>query len=369
MTIAGVIAMPSETAACETTADPTETDVQTLTEELEALRRRTDRLTDRVDDLEAENDSLEDENAALRTRVQDLERETDLLESKTDDLETSTDDLESRTTDLESQTTDLESRTTTLETCTTTLESKTDALETQTDDLETHTTDLESETTRLENLATAAINHSKANKARIEELQSRELEKGAHLLADNVDPHELDLADTHLERIHKDDDRTYYRLPETDDPLQRGSVSLAHGDLLPIQQLARMDEDMLRSTTSSLPSRLAAKLWKARTDPTAGDDPWNDGCKNVREYVKASDLKHWIRRQEPGTSDTYAKKLVSRTIDALLDLSKNRVAIRRKRERKNGLEYTERRVLITADAEIPGETTSQPKTADVTGQR
>ncbi|MCU4743963.1 hypothetical protein [Natronoglomus mannanivorans] len=332
METTGVIAMPSEPS----TDRSLEAVVRTLREELETLCRRTDHLTERVDELETENDSLTDENDRLRSRVRELECETDDLESRTDHLEE------------------------------------------QTTELETQTTELESETERLENRTTAAINRSGANKARIEELQARELEKGAHLLETNVDQHDLKTDGGRLERIRKDDDRAYYRLPDADDPLGRGgSVSLAHADLLPIQQLAKMDEDMLRSTTNSLPSRLAAKLWNARTDPTAGDDPWNDGCKNVREYVKASDLKHWIRRQEPGTSETYAKKLVSRTIDAILDLSKNRLAIRRKRERKNGLEYTERRLVLTADADIPGETSSaraddrdeRPVTHDVPGQK
>ncbi len=53
-----------------------------------------------------------------------------------------------------------------------------------------------------------------------------------------------------------------------------------------------MDEEIRRPTISALPTRLAAKLWQARTDPIAGDDPWQIGCKTVREYVKASDLKH-----------------------------------------------------------------------------
>ncbi|WP_276256306.1 hypothetical protein [Halomontanus rarus] len=330
--------MTSEAATCETSTDRSlETAVRTLTEELETLSQRTDQLADRVDELETENESLADENDRLRSRVRELECETDDLESRADHLEA------------------------------------------QTTGLETLTATLESETERLENRTTAVINRSGANKARIEELQARELEKGAHLLEENVDQHDLELDGGRLERIRKDDDRTYYRLPDADDPLGRGgSVALVHADLLPIQQLARMDEDMLRSTTNSLPSRLAAKLWNVRSDPTAGDDPWQSGCKNVREYVKASDLKHWIRRQKPGTSDAYAKKLGSRTIDALLDLSKNRLAIRRKRERKNGLEYTERRILLTADAEIPGETGATgtanrlgdaPKTADVTGER
>ncbi len=42
-------------------------------------------------------------------------------------------------------------------------------------------------------------------------------------------------------------------------------------------------------------------------------------------------------------------------IDAILDLSKHRVAVRKRQERKNGLEYTERRLVLPEDAEIPGE--------------
>ncbi len=96
-------------------------------------------------------------------------------------------------------------------------------------------------------------------------------------------------------------------------------------------------------------------MWQACSDDSAGDNPWENGCREIDEYVKASDLKHWIRRQEAGISESYAKKLVSRLIDALLDLSKHRVAVRKRTERKNGLEYTERRLVLPADAEIPGE--------------
>jgi len=193
-----------------------------------------------------------------------------------------------------------------------------------------------------------------ANKDRVGELQARELEKGAHLLEDHVDNGEINVVDDRLERICKDDGESYFRLPEVMihstvvvmSPLVWGSASL--------QQLAKMDEDMLRATTSSLPSRLAAKLWKARTDPAVGDNPWKNGSKSVREYVTAGDLKHWIRRQEKGISDDYAKKLVSRTIDALLDLSKQ-AGSQKRTQRKNGLEYTERRVLLMDDVDIPGE--------------
>lgn len=59
------------------------------------------------------------------------------------------------------------------------------------------------------------------------------------------------------------------------------------------------------------------------------------------------------------------KNLLSRTIDALLELSKHRLAIRKQTERKNGLSYTERRVLIPTDAKLPGDQpTGSPATAD-----
>ena len=250
-----------------------------------------------------------------------------------------------------------------------------DDLETRVADLETRVSELEADRDRLESLADAACKKAAANKERVAELQSRELEKGAHLRADAVDEHAVSVADGRLERIEKRDGRAYYRLPESADPLERGGdVALAYGDLLPIQQLARMDEEMRRSAANSLPTRLAAKLWQARADPSVGDDPWKRGCKDVDEYVTASDLKHWIRRQESGISESYAKKLVSRTIDAILDLSKNRLAVRRTSQRKNGLEYTERRVILPADASIPGESRRSdrgekpdPETADVHG--
>lgn len=195
-----------------------------------------------------------------------------------------------------------------------------------------------------------------ANKGRIGELQSRELEKGAHLRAANVDAASVAVPEGRLERIRKDDGERYVRCPTSEDPLERGGdVALGYGDLLPIQQFGRFDDDMLRSTTSALPTRLAAKCWRARSDPSVGDDPWKRGCGGVAAYVTAGDMKHWIRRQERGISDAYAKKLVSRTIDALLDLSKHRLGVRRTNQRKNGLRYTERRVVLPTDADVPGE--------------
>ncbi|OVE86130.1 hypothetical protein [Natronolimnobius baerhuensis] len=312
-------------------------------------------MPDRSDgDLEQLHERLERLETKLEhkdERIQRLERKTDRLEADRDRLEADRDQLTDTVADLQQRVADLETKTSRLET----------------------TTD------RLESLANAACKKATANKERIAELQSRELEKGAHLRVDSVDEHAISVADGRLERIEKDDGNAYYRLPESADPLERGGdVSLAYGDLLPIQQLARMDEDMRRSAASSLPTRLAATLWQARTDPSVGDNPWNSGCKDVAEYVTASDLKHWIRRQETGISESYAKKLVSRTIDAILELSRNRLAVRRTTQRANGLEYTERRVVLPDDAAIPGtsrqtaqepsaDTDPDPETTDVHG--
>ncbi|MFA9428395.1 hypothetical protein [Natronorubrum sp. A-ect3] len=328
-----------------------------------------------VESLEDHRDDHTEDTPLLETIVDELRTlraDNDRLKNRVTDLENTVDTLESQLTDLECQTDDLDAQTSTLESTTTDLETRVDTTE----------TDLE----RLDALTDATRNRTGATKARLEELQARELEKGAHLRAEHVDEHEIDVPDGRLEKLTKDDGNAYYRLPNQDDPLDRNNTTLAHGDLLPIQQLARMDEDMRRTTTNALPTRLAAKLWQARTDSSVGDDPWKTGCKSIDAYVTASDLKHWIRRQEPGTSETYAKKLVSRTIDAILELSKNRLAVHKRTQRKNGLEYTERRLVLPTDAEIPGEktgssantesdssssteseTATPPETADVRG--
>lgn len=85
----------------------------------------------------------------------------------------------------------------------------------------------------------------------------------------------------------------------------------------------------------------------------------------------ASDLTSFIRDVEEGITHDYAKKLTSRTIDAFLQLSKNRVTVKKKNRRKDGLRYRERRVILPKDAEVPGETPNggdaAPGTADVHG--
>ncbi len=234
-------------------------------------------------------------------------------------------------------------------------------------ELATHREDSAADRQRIEALADASARKAGANLDRVRELQARELEKGAHLDAEHVEPTTLPTAAKRLERITKDGGH-YYRVPDSEDPLDRGGrVQLSHGDLLPIQQLARMDADLLRSATSSLPARLAAKLWRARADPDVGDNPWRAGSRNVREALPASELRAWIRRQEAGVSKSYAQKLVTRTIDAIVELSQHRLAVHERDQRKNGLTYTERYLVLPTAAAIPGETDDAPATAAVGG--
>ncbi|ELY51671.1 hypothetical protein [Natronolimnohabitans innermongolicus] len=322
-------------------------DLETVLEELRALRAETETLRAKTDRLETRVADLESELADRDRTIASLEATVDALETTLcERLDEHDDRLSTHADRLEDHDAQLEDHHDHLTTHDTRLESH-----------DTHLETLRRETDRLDALAEATRNRTGANKARLEELQTRELEKGAHLRESNVDVHEIEVPGDRLERVTKSDGERYLRVPAHDDPLERTQdVALAHGDLLPVQQLARLDEDLRRSSTDALPTRLAAKLWEARADPAVDDDPWKNGCKSIREYVTAGDLKHWIRRQEPGTSDAYAKKLVSRTIDAILELSKNRLAVRKRTQRKNGLEYTERRLILPADAEIPGET-------------
>jgi DNA repair exonuclease SbcCD ATPase subunit len=272
---------------------------------------------DAIDDrIEAAVEPLREELEAERKRRREAEQERDALRERVAELEATLDDVQDQTDDLHAETQILHSR--------------------------------------IDGTATM----SETNTARIAELQARELEKGAHLDWTNVDGIEerIVVNGGRVERFTDEDGQTWARLPGEADPLDRSSgAQLAIGDLLPIQQLARMDDEMLRSSTSSLPAQLAAKAWRER----ANGRLWNDGSGRVREYVDASDLRAWIRREEAGISQSYAKKLVSRTLDAIQELTKNRVYVERRNRRKDGLQYKERRLILPSDSEIPGETTRE----------
>jgi hypothetical protein len=116
----------------------------------------------------------------------------------------------------------------------------------------------------------------------------------------------------------------------------------------------------------------AARIWKARATHSPGS-LWTQGCKDVDEYVDASDIRVFIKsnceRDDESLSRDYAKKLAGRAMERLRELAKSRVYIERRTHRKDGLEYTERRLVLPSDAEIPGGvvTEGSPETDPVTG--
>lgn len=242
------------------------------------------------------------------------------------------------------------------------LEETVDQKDERIDDLEDEVADLKDQQDRKHARFNAATD---LNDNRLNELMARELEKGAHLPEEIVVEFDLPIQEGRLEKIQKDSGE-YYRLPEGEDPLARGgSTNLAHADLLPIQQLAQMDDDMLDRTAKTKGDHLAAKLWQARDSEI--DNPWKNGCKGVREYVDASEMKHWIRRElgRGAVDDAYAKKLVSRTIGAMKDLTKDRIRIDKTKSGRSGATSKERRVKIMEGTEIPGETGGTVETNDV----
>lgn len=238
-------------------------------------------------------------------------------------------------------------------------------LERKLDDRDKRITELEREVDRQDSLLDALRRKTGGTREMVTELQSRELEKNAHLRWENVDPNvdELEVDTDRVEKFTKDDGDTYARVPGGEDPLNHGGEpALTTGDLLPIQQLARMDDEMLHSTASSKPVRLAAEVWQDHEQDRS--TLWNEGCNGVREYVDAGELAQWLHHNEPGVNKEYSQKLASRTINALTDLTKGRLYVKQKNRRKDGLSYKERRVVLPEGSEIPGETTS-PETADV----
>jgi len=92
-------------------------------------------------------------------------------------------------------------------------------------ELERRLTECETRTTETDRAADAALKKADANKDRVRELQSRELEKGAHLRTETVDPHEIRVAGDRLEKLTRDDGRTYYRVPDSSDPWIEPTVS------------------------------------------------------------------------------------------------------------------------------------------------
>ena len=227
------------------------------------------------------------------------------------------------------------------------------------EELEERVSDLANKVDDAKAHRTAITRKTETCDERIDELQAREFEKGAHLLAENVDEDRITVAGNRLERITKDDGKTYFRLPGEEDALGRGgAVAHSTADLLPIQRLARYDDEMLASVTNRKPDELAAKVWRERDDASRYS-LWSTGSGEIRAYLDASDLAEWIRLKESGVSKKYSQELARRTMDAMHELSKNRLGKIKRQRSKDGLSYQETRLVLKADVELPGEVTKE----------
>ncbi|MFH5801645.1 hypothetical protein [Haladaptatus sp. CMAA 1911] len=232
--------------------------------------------------------------------------------------------------------------------------------------------ELETTTTEANAHREAIIRKTEASDERIDELQAREFEKGAHLLAHNVDADRIFVEGNKLERITKDDSNTYFRLPGEEDVLGRGgAVAHSTADLLPIQRFARYDDDMLASVTNRKPDELAGKAWRERDDASRYS-LWSKGSGEIRAYLDASDLAQWIRLKESGVSKKYSQELARRTMDAMCELSKHRLGMTKRERSKDGLRYRETRLVLKTDVELPGEisnnTNDSPATDEAAGE-
>jgi len=279
-----------------------------------------------------------EEFEALVSEVEEVRTENEQLRDRVDALEDDRDDLRERVEELEAERDELAERV--------------DGLE-----------------SRLEKEKKYRLKQTMQNADRVAEIQSRELEKGAHLLAENVSTANIDVADGKLEEITKDDGETYYRLPGEQDALDRGgAVAHSTADLLPIQRLSRYDDEMLAGVTNRKPDELAAKAWRERDD--AGRyGLWTKGSGEWRVYLKSSDLADWIRTNEEGVSKNWSQELARRTMSAMKELSKTRLVKKRKNRTADGLKYQENVLVLKSDVDLPGEVgaTDAPDTDEVAG--
>lgn len=178
------------------------------------------------------------------------------------------------------------------------------------------------------------------------ELQMRELEKGAHLQEENVQPVDLKTSTEHVERITKDDGETYVRIPGNEDPVDDSTeVAVAMEDLLPIQRLARLPEEMRESELSGKKNvQRAVWLWENR------ETQMNKGSGEVDFYIDAGELAKdlSIKFDIDATSET-----AKRVMEFFCEYSKHR-AFTKKKKRPRG--YEERRLILPSDASVPGDT-------------
>lgn len=197
-------------------------------------------------------------------------------------------------------------------------------------------------------------------RGRIVELQERELEKDAHLSTENLDPADVsESAEERLGKVQKDGGESYWYLGTEpgSDPVEANEAAksdprLSTADLLPIQQLANMDDDTLREHAGTLPDYWAARLWRERGEESS---LWKEGSGTVNEYLDASDVATRIYVESDGIGRETSREYARRAFKSLTELSANRVGKKKAKKRSDGLNYKETRAVIHADAEIPGE--------------
>lgn len=219
---------------------------------------------------------------------------------------------------------------------------------------------VEKQEERVNTVNKNAVLGRKDLRQRIIELQERELLKDAHIREENLD--EDDLGDDHAERlgkVTKENEGTFWYLgaeagrdPVKENEDARSSTRIDTADLLPVQQLASMDDDALEQHTNTKPDYWAVKAWKDRDEDKLG--LWSRGSKGVREYMNSSELASAIK-VKTSLSKSSAQEYARRAFDRLAHLTHQRVRIENKSRRKDGLKYREKRLVIDADAEIPGE--------------
>jgi len=212
--------------------------------------------------------------------------------------------------------------------------------------------ELKKELDRVEGIATGAVKAAGANRDRVQELQVRELEKGAHLKTDNLpEPHELATSTEHAEKVTREDGTEVLKLPGVEDDVASGTgaeIALAMDDLLPIQRLARLPDDMAAEQIGEKTNlERAVWLWQNR------ENFMKKGGPGVDRYIDSGDLQTHLAAREDGLQPS--SETAKRVMTFFVDFSNDR-AFTKMDTKPNG--HKERRLVIPEDAEIPGERSS-----------
>lgn len=208
------------------------------------------------------------------------------------------------------------------------------------------------------NVRTAAEGR-KDLKNRVAELQERELLKDAHLSVDNLNPQDVSQeTEKRLGKVSKEEGTFWYLGTEPGtDPTEANETAkadprLSTADLLPIQQLASMDEETLDRHAGTVADYWAAQMWQERGEK---DSLWKQGSGSVKEYLDASDVATRIYVESDGISRDSAREYARRAFRSLVELSANRTYTTKASKRSDGLDYKETRLILPTDAEVPGE--------------